>query len=165
MLEQTKKTLEKIHKDIIKLEKISLELQQEIAYYQKKYDTRSMYYDKYLLESEEKMSYFQIKAEFYGIEDVDLVTNNEIQQAFLAQCPENVRESQEQIFAYLYSLFIEPINKKSSANYAEEMMQEYAKRIDQISSKYIKNEQKIDDLEEKYFNIQIDGNLDAHLSV
>lgn len=164
LLEQTKKTLEKIYKDITKLEKKSFELQQELTYYQKKYDARSMYYDKYLLESEEKMSYFHTKAEFYGVEDIDIVTNNDAQQAFLEKLPENIRESQAQVLVYLYSLFIEPLNKKNAADYAEAIMQEYTKKIDHISSQYIKNEQKIEALEVKYADIQIDGTLDAHLS-
>lgn len=163
LLEQTKKKLEKIHSDITRLEKKSENLHQELAYYQKKYDMWSAYYDKYLLESEEKMSYFQTKAEFYWVEDITIITNNDAQQAFLQKVPENVRESQEQVLAYLYSLFIEPVNKTNVVGYIQEMIEVYNKKITQTSSQYTKNEKKIEALEEKYRTIQVDATLDAHL--
>jgi len=163
LLEQTKKILEKIHKDISKLENKSSQLQQELAFYQKKYDMQSAYYDKYMLEYEEKMSYFEKQTEFYNIDDVNVVVNAEIQQTFLDSFPENTRESQQQILTYLYSLFIEPVNKKEMVNYVEATMKAYTKKITQTSHAYAKNEQKIDDLEEKYISIQTNGMLDAHL--
>lgn len=163
LLEQTKKILEKIHKDISKLENKSSQLQQELAYYQKKYDMRSAYYDKYMLEYEEKTSYFNKQAEFYRVDDINLVVNAEIQETFLAWRPEDTRESQQQILTYLYSLFIDPVNKKSMADYAEATMEAYTKKITQTWHAYAKNEQKIDDLEEKYISIQTNGMLDAHL--
>jgi len=164
LLEQTKKKLEKIHNDITKLENKSLELEQELSYYQKKHDMRNTYRDKYLLDYEEKMSYFQQQSEFYGIEDINIITNSEIQQLFLAKTssPDD-RASYEQLLPSLYALFLEPVNKKTAIDYIESVIEDYVKNISKTSKAYNKNEKKIVELNEKYYNIQVEGTLDSHL--